>query len=129
MIGQPNGSEERLKARAQIAEADEADPRAVEREAPFRAVEQPFLLDPTHCAVRRGHAAAKVDRHPERHLGHRPREGGARRQHMDPALKEAGADVLQEIGLDVDDGAEFRARSSRDFGMSLWPINSAISGR
>jgi hypothetical protein len=44
-----------VKAR-KIAEADQADPRAVEGEAPFRAVEKPFLLALAHCAVCGRHA-------------------------------------------------------------------------
>ena len=101
--------EQRSEGAREIAEADQADPRAIEREAPFRAVEQPFLVPLAHGAVGRRHAAAEVDRHPERHLGDRFGEGGARREHMDSAL-EAGlvVDVLEEIGFDVDDGAQVR---------------------
>ena len=102
-------SEQRNEGAREIAEADQADPRAIEREAPFRAVEQPFLVPLAHGAVGRSHAAAEVDRHPERHLGDRFGEGGARREHMDSAF-EAGlvVDVLEEIGFDVDNGAQVR---------------------
>src|SRR6202789_1447197 len=86
--------EERRKGARKIAKADEAHPRAVEREAALGAVEQPFLLAAPHRAVRGGNAAAKVDGHSERHLGDRLGESGARRQHMDSALK---ADVIVDV--------------------------------
>jgi hypothetical protein len=62
-----------------------------------------------HRAVRCSHAAAKVDGHSERHLSDWLGESGARRQHVDTALKaDVVVHVLKEIGLDVDDGAQLR---------------------
>ncbi len=101
--------EERSEGAREIAEADETHARAVKREAPLRPVEQPFLVSVPHRAVRRRHAAAEVDRHAERHLGDRPGERRAGRDHMDSALKTGlVVDVLEKVGLDVDDGAELR---------------------
>src|SRR5579863_1222352 len=116
MIGHPrivglDRAAERLKQgneRArEIAEADQADARPVEREAAFRALEQPFLVSLPHGAIRRGYAAAEVDRHPERHFGNGPRESGARREHMNAALEaDLVVDILQKVRLDIDDGAK-----------------------
>src|SRR5258708_24751962 len=115
MIGDPGvigldraaeGDDERYEGAGEIAEADEADRRAIEREASLRAVEQPFLRAGAEGAIGRGDAAAEIDRHAERHFGDGPREGRARREHVDSA-PEAGLviDVLQEIRLYIDDGA------------------------
>ena len=101
--------EEGSEGAREIAEADEAHASAVKREAAPRAVEQPFLSAAPHRAVRGSDAPAEINGHSERHLGDRLGESGARRQHMDSALKaDVIVDVLEEVGLDVDDGAQFR---------------------
>ena len=98
-----------MKARARSPKPTSPTRAPIERKAPRGALEQPFLPPRPHRPVGRGHASAEVDRHAQRHFGDRPRESRARREHMDAAGK-AGVviDVLQEIGLDIDDGAEFR---------------------
>ena len=79
-----------MNARARSPKPIRPTLRAVERKAALGAVEQPFLVSRPHRPVGGGHAAAKIDRHAERHFGDGPGEGGTRREHMDAAL-EAGS--------------------------------------
>ncbi len=102
--------QQRRKGAREIAEADQPDSRPIKRETALGAVEQPLLSPRAHCAVRRRDPAAEVERKSERHFRDRLCESRARSEHMNAALK-AGLviDVLQEIGLDVDDAAQPRS--------------------
>jgi hypothetical protein len=62
-----------------------------------------------HRAVGLGDAAGEVDGHAEGGFGHGGAEGRGRGQHPDAAGLTGGVvDIGQEVGLDVEDGAQFR---------------------
>ena len=94
---------------AEIAEADEADIGARQQFGLVIAVEAVEFVARDEIAMRGVDAASKRQRHAEPDLGDRCGEHRARRDDMDAAL-EAGLviDIRQEIGLDIDDAAQFR---------------------
>ena len=137
MVGHPRvvsfdrtaeGRDEGRESAREIAEADEADAGAVKREAALCALEQPFLFALPHRAVGCGHATAKVDGHSER-ISATGLAKATLRKHMDFAFEAVVVvDVLEEIGLDIDDGASFGARSRRVRHVAL-ADQKAMSGR
>ena len=103
------GHDQAAELTAKVAEADEADGAAREAEGAGIAGEAIGLGAVPHGAVGLGDAAGEVDGHPECGFGDGCGEGRGRCQHPDAARLACGVvDIGQEVGLDIEDGAQFR---------------------
>jgi hypothetical protein len=92
---------------AEVAAADQAHCLAAQHER-LAVSGQPRIARCRRAQrVGPGDAAREVDRHAERHLGHRPARTPARRQHLDAAPEAfCIVDVLREVAFDVDQRLE-----------------------
>jgi hypothetical protein len=93
----------------EVVISDETDLRSGERKAAGISFQPVALTTGAERAIGGRDTAGGIDRQRQRRLSDDRRESAARSQHVDAALEaNLVVHVRQEVGLDVDDGAQMR---------------------